>query len=123
MIDLVSSGDALHEDLVEVKYLILEVLPRANFELRHLEVGPVKGRLLLGFSIFLMYFVLVFIAFMRLKYYFLHCRNELPEFLWRYRPQVICSVSSMIALWPRSVMIKTLLMKQGALLSGTLVLE
>jgi hypothetical protein len=120
MIDLVSSGDAFHEDLVEVKYLVLEVLPRAQFVLRQLKVGPVKGLLLLGLSIFLLFFGLVF-TFMRLKHDFLHCRNELPELLRGHRPQVVCTVSSVAALWLRSVLIKALLMEEG-LLGGALVL-
>ena len=80
MVDLVSSSDTLHEDLVEVENLVLLVLPRAQLVLRQLKVCPVKRRLLLSLSIFLLHFWLVF-ALMRLKYDLLHSWNEFPQFL------------------------------------------
>ena len=80
MIDLVSSSDTLHEDLVEVENLVLLVLPRAQLVLRQLKVCPVKRRLLLGLSIFLLYFGL-FLTLMRLKYDLFHSWNEFPQFL------------------------------------------
>jgi hypothetical protein len=121
MIDLVFSGDAFHEDLVEVKYLILEVLPRAQLVLRQLKVSPVEGLLLLGLSI-LLHFGFVVITLMRLKHNLLHSRNELPYFLRRYWSQVVCPELSMAILWLRSVLIETLLMKEG-LPGGAFVLE
>ena len=98
MIDLVFSGDAFHEDLVEVKYLILEVLPRAQLVLRQLKVGPVKGLLLLGLCI-LLHFGFVLITLMRLKYDLLHRWNELPHFLRGHWPQVVCSEFPVAVLW------------------------
>lgn len=121
MIDLVFSGDAFHEDLVEVKYLILDVLPRAQLVLRQLKVGPVKGLFFLGFCI-LLHFGFVVINLMRLKNDLLHSRDELPHFLRGHRPQVVCPELSVAVLRLRSVLIEAFLMKEG-LPGGALVLE
>ena len=98
MIDLVFSGDAFHEDLVEVKYLILEVLPRAQLVLRQLKVGPVKGLLLLGLCI-LLHFGFIVINLISLKHDLLHRWNELPHFLRGHRPQVVCPELPVAILW------------------------
>lgn len=122
MIDLVFSCDAFHKDLVEVKYLILQVLPRAQLVLRQLKVCPVKGLLLLSFCIFLLQFWFVVIALMRLKYNLFHRWNELPQFLRGNRPQIICPEFSMAILWLWFVLIEAILMKEG-FPGGALVLE